>query len=158
MTASMAMRPEHPAADPNPAFRHVLENVRLLCVDDDPILREFASVYLATPSASVETAANAEEGLGRLAREPFDLALIDLEMPGMSGFEMIRRIRADPGLGALPVIVVTGREDIASIDAAYHAGATSFVTKPVNWRLLSYQVRYVLRAQRPKRGPAAVTS
>lgn len=141
--------------DANPAFRHVLENVRLLCVDDDPILREFASVYLATPTARVETAENAEAGLARLGQQAFDLALIDLEMPGMGGFEMIRRIRASAGFGDMPVIVVTGREDIASIDAAFHAGATSFVTKPVNWRLLSYQVCYVLRAQRSVRGARA---
>lgn len=136
---------------PKPAdvpFRYVLEDdIRLLCVDDDPILREFASVYLATPTAHIETAGDAKEGLARLEAEHFDLALIDLEMPGMSGFEMIRNIRARPRLGRLPLIVVTGREDVASIDAAYHAGATSFVTKPVNWRLLSYQIRYVLRAQ-----------
>lgn len=130
-------------------YRYVLEDeLRLLCVDDDPILREFASVYLATPSARVETAADAEQGLARLEAEHFDIALVDLDMPGMGGFEMIRQIRAHTGIGRLPVIVVTGREDIASIDAAYHAGATSFVTKPVNWRLLSYQIRYVLRAQK----------
>ena len=131
------------------AFTHVLdEAVTLLAVDDDPILREFASVYLASPSATIETACSAEEGLARLAAARFDIALIDLEMPGMGGLEMIRRIRDDASLCRLPVIVVTGREDIASIDMAYQAGATSFVTKPVNWRLLAYQVRYVLRAQR----------
>ena len=129
------------------AFTYVLnESLRILAVDDDPILREFAAVYLATPTASIETAADAEQGLALLAGEAFDLALIDLEMPGMGGLEMIRRIRSDDRLFSLPVIVVTGREDIVSIDLAYQAGATSFVTKPVNWRLLSYQIRYVLRA------------
>ena len=131
------------------AFTYVLdEPITLLAVDDDPILREFASVYLSSPVAVVETAGNAEDGLARLAQARFDIALVDLDMPGMGGLEMIRRIRADPALRALPVIVVTGREDIASIDMAYQAGATSFVTKPVNWRLLGYQVRYVLRAQK----------
>ncbi|MBV8565940.1 MAG: response regulator [Methylobacteriaceae bacterium] len=136
-------------AEPRMAFTFVLnESLRILAVDDDPILREFAAVYLATPTACIETAADAEQGLALLAGEDFDLALIDLEMPGMGGLEMIRRIRADERLGCLPVIVVTGREDIVSIDLAYQAGATSFVTKPVNWRLLSYQIRYVLRAHR----------
>ena len=131
----------------NAAFTYVLtDSLRILAVDDDPIQREFASVYLATPSASVETAGSAAAGMAMLADGGFDIALVDLDMPGMNGIEMIRRIRADRHLQHLPVIVVTGREDVVSIDAAYEAGATSFVTKPVNWRLLSYQVRFVLRA------------
>ena len=66
----------------------------------------------------------------------------------MNGFQMIRAIRNDPTLRHLPVVIVTGLEDMESIDRAYDEGATSFVTKPVNWRLLSYQLRYVLRAQK----------
>ena len=69
-------------------------------------------------------------------------------MPVLNGFQVIRAIRSDPALRNLPVVIVTGREDMESIDRAYDEGATSFVTKPVNWRLLSYQLRYVLRAQR----------
>ena len=69
-------------------------------------------------------------------------------MPVMNGFQVIRSIRNDPELRNLPIVIVTGREDVESIDRAYDEGATSFVTKPVNWRLLSYQLRYVLRAQR----------
>lgn len=136
-------------SNPRVTFTYVLdEGVRILAVDDDPIQLEFSRVYLATPTASVETAPDAEHGLARLATETFDLALIDLDMPGMGGLEMIRRMRADAALRRLPIVVVTGREDMASIDLAYRAGATSFVTKPVNWRLLSYQLRYVLRAHR----------
>ena len=130
-------------------FTFVLdEDVRILVTDDDPIMREFATVYLSTDTATVETADCGEAGLERLSREHFDLALVDLDMPGISGFDMIERIRSDPRLALLPIVVVTSNEDVASIDRAYQAGATSFVTKPVNWRLLSYQLRYVLRAQR----------
>jgi DNA-binding response OmpR family regulator len=127
--------------------RYVLDDVvRILVTDDDPIMREFACVYLATPTASVETAEDGEEGLRRLREEPFHFALVDLDMPGIDGIEMIRQIRADPDLWDLPVMVVTSSEDIVSIDRAYEVGATSFATKPVNWRLMSYQIRYVLRA------------
>jgi DNA-binding response OmpR family regulator len=111
-------------------------------------LREFARVHLTTPTASVEVAESAEDGLVRLGESRFHIALIDLEMPGMGGLEMIKRLRADPAHADLPVVVVTGRDDMRSIDLAYEAGATSFVTKPVNWRLMSYQLCYVLRAQR----------
>jgi CheY-like chemotaxis protein len=134
------------------AFTYVLDDeARILVTDDDPILREFARVHLTTPSACVEVAESAEEGLEYLDKDRFDIALIDLEMPGMGGLEMIKHLRADPRHCDLPIVVVTGRDDISSIDLAYEAGATSFVTKPVNWRLMSYQLRYVLRAQRSYR-------
>lgn len=137
-------------------FTYVLDDeARILVTDDDPILREFARVHLTTPSASVEVAESAEDGLAHLERSAFDIALIDLEMPGMGGLEMIRRLRADPRHRDLPIVVVTGRDDMGSIDLAYEAGATSFVTKPVNWRLMSYQLRYVLRAQNLYRARAA---
>jgi CheY-like chemotaxis protein len=140
--ASRAGKPESP-------FTYVLDDeVRILVTDDDPILREFARVHLTTPTASVEVAESAEDGLVRLGESRFDIALVDLEMPGMGGLEMIKRLRAHPSLVDLPVVVVTARDDTGSIDLAYEAGATSFVTKPVNWRLMSYQLRYVLRAQR----------
>ena len=126
----------------------LVENARILVMDDDPIQCEFARVYLSTPTATVETAENGAEGLRMLKAEKFDLAVIDLDMPVMNGFQVIRAVRSDPVLRALPIVVVTGREDVESIDRAYDEGATSFATKPVNWRLLSYQLRYVLRAQK----------
>jgi DNA-binding response OmpR family regulator len=140
------------AARRDRTFTYVLDDeARILVTDDDPILREFARVHLTTPTASVEVAESAEEGLSCLGKREFDIALVDLEMPGMGGLEMIKRLRADPVHCDLPIVVVTGRDDMSSIDLAYEAGATSFVTKPVNWRLMSYQLRYVLRAQRAYR-------
>ena len=73
-------------------------------------------------------------------------------MPGMNGIDLVRSLRADTRFADLPVVMVTGREDMVSIDAAYEAGATSFVTKPVNWRVLSYHLRFVLRAEQARRG------
>ena len=127
------------------------ERTRILVVDDDPILREFASVYLTTPMSTVALAPDASTALDLLAREQFEIALIDIDMPGMDGFELTECIRGQDKLRNLPIMMVTGREDIVSIDRAYAVGATSFVTKPVNWRQLSHQLRYVIRAnkQRP---------
>jgi len=122
------------------------EQTRILVVDDDPILREFASVYLTTPMSTIALAPDASTALELLAREQFDIALIDIDMPGMNGFELTECIRGQDKLRNLPIMIVTGREDIVSIDRAYGAGATSFVTKPVNWRQLSHQLRYVIRA------------
>lgn len=120
-------------------------DLRLLFVDDDPILREFASVHLASEHMRLETAADGAEGLAAIAADKPDLVLLDLDMPNVDGFEVLRRLRADPATEHLPVIVVTGREDTAAIDRAFDVGATSFIAKPINWRLLNYQVRYVHR-------------
>jgi DNA-binding response OmpR family regulator len=132
------------------------EQTRILVVDDDPILREFASVYLTTPMSTVALAPDASTALELLARERFDITLIDIDMPGMDGFELVECIRGQDKLRNLPIVMVTGREDIVSIDRAYAVGATSFATKPVNWRQLSHQLRYVIRATRqPGAAPIA---
>ncbi|WGM48917.1 putative cyclic di-GMP phosphodiesterase [Brevundimonas sp. NIBR10] len=130
-------------------FFYVLdEEARILFVDDDPILREFAQVNLASAAAEVDVAADGIEALDMLSRRRYDLLLVDLEMPRMNGFELLARLRSDPETAHLPVIVETGREDVDAIDRAFRAGATAFVTKPMNWRLLSYQLRFTLRAAR----------
>ena len=129
--------------------------MRVLFVDDDPILREFALVHLGTDKAEVKAVGDGDEALALLADWPADIVLLDLEMPRLDGFEVLRRLGESGRLGDLPVIVVTGREDIAAIDRAYAAGATSFVSKPLNWRLLSYQIRYVLRACEAERAARA---
>lgn len=118
---------------------------RILVADDDPILREFAAVHLATPTVEVEVAEDGVVALGMLSAGGFDLALVDLDMPRMDGFELIARIRSDAALRHLPIVVVTGREDMAAVDRAYAEGATSFVVKPLNWRVLSHQLAYVMR-------------
>jgi DNA-binding response OmpR family regulator len=128
------------------------ERTRILVVDDDPILREFASVYLTAPLCHVETVPDAAAALDLLSREAFDIVLVDIEMPGMNGYELVRRMRAEEKLRTIPIVMITCREDIVSIDQAYTAGATSFTAKPINWRQLSYQLRYVIRASKREDG------
>jgi two-component system, sensor histidine kinase and response regulator len=124
------------------------EPIAILIVDDDPILREFASVHMSTPTARVETAANGEIAFRLLKDIRFDVVLVDIEMPVLDGFSLLQKIRSDADLCHLPVIMLTGHDDVVSIDRSYQLGATAFATKPVNWRQLSYEVRYVLRASR----------
>ncbi len=133
-------------------FFYVLkDSLKILLVDDDPILREFAIVHLSSETAKVLTAADGVEALEILDRSPVDLVLLDLEMPKMDGFDVLLRLRDQQSTAQLPVIVVTGHEDVGAIDRAFDAGATSFVVKPINWRLLSYQIRYVRRAWKTER-------
>ena len=126
---------------------------RVLVVDDDPILRETARVYLSTRGAEVVTAADGGAALELLHKREFDIALIDIEMPGLTGIEVVSRLRSDERLRHIPAIMLTIRTDDEAIDRAYKAGATSYLTKPVNWRQLAYQVQQVTRASRMQ--PAA---
>lgn len=125
--------------------------VRILAVDDDPLMREFAASQLTHPGGEVVTAEDGEQAWAILQQDEagFDLVLSDLEMPKMTGFSLCQAIRSSPRHAHLPVVVITGRDDMFAIDRAYETGATSFATKPVNWRLLGYQLRYVMRAVGP---------
>jgi CheY-like chemotaxis protein len=138
-----------------PLFYASREGLRILFVDDDPILREFAVVNLASEHTIVETAQDGVAALEAVAANAPEVVLLDLEMPNLDGFEVLKRLRADPRHQALPVVVVTGREDIEAVERAFAAGATSFVVKPLNWRLLSHQLRYVRRTATAEQ--AAVT-
>jgi DNA-binding response OmpR family regulator len=137
----MAVHPDNAG----PFFYVLREAVRILFVDDDPILREFAVVNLASEHAVVDTAKDGVAALEAIEANTPDIVLLDLEMPTLDGFGVLQALRADARWRDLPVIVVTGREDVDAVDRAFGAGATSFVVKPLNWRLLSHQLRYVHR-------------
>ena len=130
-------------------FEYVLsQGTQILFVDDDPILREFAQVNLSSPSVVVDLAANGREALSLIEAGNYDVVLLDLEMPLLNGFDTLAELRSDTRFQHLAVIMQTGREDVDAIDRAFRLGATSFVTKPLNWRLLSYQIRFIIRASR----------
>ncbi len=120
--------------------------VNLLVVDDDRILRSMAVKALVHVGFKVVDAGSGDEALARFDGMLFDLVLLDVMMPGMDGYEVCRRIRANPLGARLPVLMLTGLNDTSSIEQAYASGATDFITKPVNWTLLSHRVRYALRA------------
>jgi CheY-like chemotaxis protein len=117
---------------------------RVLVIDDDPTFRKIAEVALADIGTLVDTAEDGSKAIARLDADNYDLVVVDLEMPGTDGFGVIRHVRTNARLADLPIIVITGRTNISSIDTAYRLGATSFVSKPVNWRLLPYKVKDVL--------------
>lgn len=133
---------------PRPKFDFVLtEEVRLLVVVAEIAMRDAARLHLRANGVTVETAAGADEAMHRLATESFDLALIDYDLPGQGGLSMIRELRQKPALQAMPIVVMTAHDDLVPVNRSYAAGATSFVTKPLQWPLVSCHLRYVLRAQ-----------
>ncbi|MGA3158060.1 MAG: EAL domain-containing protein [Steroidobacteraceae bacterium] len=119
--------------------------LRILLADDDALLREIAAATLQQAGYEVTTAASGEAALTAAAQQLPDLALLDVDMPDGDGYQACSRLRALPGGRDLPIVMVTGHEDRGSIDEAYEAGATDFVSKPVNWALLVHRLRYILR-------------
>jgi diguanylate cyclase (GGDEF)-like protein len=122
------------------------ESAHLLIVDDDPLLRGMSARTLGHAGFAVSEASSGDEALAGIAERAFDLILLDVVMPGLDGYEICRRIRAMPARARVPILMLTGLNDTASIELAYHHGATDFITKPINWTLLSHKVRYALRA------------
>ena len=118
----------------------------LLVVDDDFVLRSMAAKTLRHAGFEVSEASSGEECLSRFEEQHFDLVLLDVMMPGLDGFEVCQQLRATRHGSSVPVLLLTGLSDTESVDAAYSSGATDFITKPINWTLLSHRVRYALRA------------
>lgn len=121
---------------------------RVLLVDDDPIMRELASEKLRAAGYGVLLAENGAEAIELLRREGADLVISDLEMPVMDGFALTETIRAEERLAHTPVIVITASDRTDAVDRAFAAGATSFLSKPINWTLFTQAVMFVLRASK----------
>ena len=120
----------------------------VLIADDDPTLRLLASSTLGSASFRVVLAADGEQALELFDRERPDLVLLDVDMPGISGFHVCRSMRERADASDVPIVMMTGRDDVAAINAAYDSGATDFLAKPVQWALLPHRARYVLRGAR----------
>ncbi len=118
----------------------------VLVVDDEATVRMLAKAALHKAGFTVEEAADGGSALGYLESRRPDLMMLDVTMPGLDGFETCARIREREGLESLPILMVTGLDDVASIERAYAVGATDFATKPINWTLLGHRLRYLLRA------------
>jgi diguanylate cyclase (GGDEF)-like protein len=120
----------------------------ILVVDDDPGTRMLARASLKKAGYDTVEAADGGDGVAAWERFRPDLILMDAMMPGMDGFAAIREVRKCPGGDRVPVLMMTGLDDLASIHRAYEAGATDFIPKPVNWVVLGNRVGYLLRANR----------
>jgi len=121
---------------------------RVLIADDDETMRMLLSATLRHAGFDVRVAADGNEALARLQQETPDLILLDVDMPGIDGFELCRRIRLVNDATRLPILMVTGSDDIDSINRAYESGATDFIAKPISWPVLGKRALYVLRAAR----------
>ena len=128
---------------------------RLLVVDDDAMNRDMLSRRLARHGYQVETAADGYEALERLSKHSFDLVLLDVMMPGIDGFEVLRRVREGHPLHALPVIMATARDGRESVVKALQLGANDYVTKPLDFEVLLARVQTQLTLRRAGAAPRA---
>lgn len=119
--------------------------LRVLVADDDPVMRTLVRANLEGRFEDVTEAADGQIAWDLLLTSTFDLALIDLSMPGIDGYTLIRCIRSHPRTRHLPIVVITSSTDRASVTAALAAGATSFMTKPINWSFFAHQIDCLLR-------------
>jgi two-component system, cell cycle response regulator len=121
---------------------------RILVVDDHPDNVEIINVRLSSRGYEIETASNGEEALHQVGESPPDLILLDVMMPLMDGYEVSRRIKNDPVLPFIPIILVTARDSTQDKVEGLDAGADDYLTKPVNFAELEARVRSMLRIKR----------
>jgi len=125
----------------------VQTNPLLLHVDDDVASLIMAEGALEDAGFDVIHAVNGTEAVERFKGSSIDLIIMDAIMPVMDGFETIKVIRALPGGEHIPILMITGLDDLESITIAYDLGATDFLTKPINFFILPHRVQYMLRSK-----------
>lgn len=123
--------------------------VKILVVDDEPDLVSTVEYRLKFANCNVVTASSGREGLDRAAAEKPDLILLDTNMPGMNGHEMLEHLRADPALKHIPVIMLTARCEPRDIAAASAHGISDYVTKPFDFAQLMEKIHATLKDGRP---------
>ena len=119
---------------------------KVLVVDDDEINRLLIRETLQRSGLIVEEVESGEEAIEHFNQNPSDIILLDVVMEGMDGFDTCTLLRRLPTGLHVPIIMMTGLNDIESINHAYESGATDFITKPINYTILVYRMRYMMRA------------
>jgi diguanylate cyclase (GGDEF)-like protein/PAS domain S-box-containing protein len=119
---------------------------RILVVDDDPGGRRLTRATLTRAGFDVVEAKDGLQALDVMREDFPDLVLMDVSMPVMDGFTACTELRQLPGGARVPVVMMTGLDDVESIERAFAVGANDFITKPINWPILAHRVQYMLRA------------
>jgi DNA-binding response OmpR family regulator len=122
------------------------DSLRVLIVEDEPHIVESLSFILQREGYAVSAAGDGETALGLLRASPPGLLLLDLMLPGISGFEVLKTVRSDPALATIPVVVLTAKGQARDRRMAEDIGVDGFVTKPFSNRELVELVRALVRS------------
>jgi DNA-binding response OmpR family regulator len=117
---------------------------RILVADDDVDIRELVEFKLSTLGHDVVSVADGAAAVEACQAQRPDLAVLDVMMPGVSGLDAIRAIRADPALADLPVILLTARAQESDVETGFDSGADDYITKPFSPRELASRVEALL--------------
>ncbi len=118
----------------------------VLVVDDDPVTRMFVGRALKAIGFRARDAESGEEALRAIEAGPPHLVLLDVDMPGMDGFETCAEIRKLDSGRELPVMIATGLTDASTVDRAFEVGASDYIQKPIDRQILQHRVRFLMRA------------
>ena len=118
---------------------------RILVADDDQDIRELVCFKLEQAGHEVVSAPDGSSALARLGDGDIDIALLDIMMPGLSGLDVLTRVRADERLRDVKVILLTARSRDVDVDAGYATGADDYVIKPFSPRELVHRVSSLLQ-------------
>jgi DNA-binding response OmpR family regulator len=129
---------------------------RILIADDNEDLAKIMGVVLTQAGFEVHAVFNGKDALEWLAHQTPDVLILDLMMPDVSGFTILRQLRASESTSPLPVIVLTARKDQESRTESESAGANAFVTKPLNSKALVEHVRQALALKGDGPRPPAI--
>ena len=133
----MAESPTHGEHDP--------ANSRILVVDDNIQNLELIVAYLESLGCQIDTATDGPEALEKAQQNDYNLILLDIMMPKMSGFEVCPKLKSDPKTRDIPIIMVTALNELGDIERAVASGTDDFVSKPVNKLELLARVRTMLK-------------
>ena len=120
---------------------------RILIADDNPQNAELLEAHLDGTGFETRIAVNGEETLAAARDWQPDVLLLDVMMPKMSGFEVCKRLRADPATRGIAVLIVTALDQVTDIERAVEVGTEDFLTKPINKTELLLRVRALLDAR-----------
>jgi DNA-binding response OmpR family regulator len=123
---------------------------KILIADDNPQNVELIEAFLSEFSFTTATAVDGEETLRKAAEFHPDLILLDVMMPKVSGFEVCRRLKADPQFAEVPILMVTSLRENADIERAVEAGADDFLSKPIHRQVLLHRIRKLFEVRKIK--------
>jgi DNA-binding response OmpR family regulator len=116
----------------------------ILVADDDPDILELVAFRLERAGYEIVRASDGEEALQRVSERAPDLAVLDVMMPKLTGYEVTQRIRADEATSAIPVILLTARVQEADVERGFEAGADDYLKKPFSPQELRARVQAIL--------------